>query len=116
MLGELPKYNIDIDKKINYERLSILGKTQEEAERLGEYKFINNKLQEISTINNIVFANPIADIEDNGSNFSYISESGTPNYMDSNHISVYGGQNLEATISTTYNKKQIIKKYFGIQQ
>ena len=116
LLGELPKYNIDIDKKINYERLSILGKTQEEAERLGEYKFINNKLQEISTINNIVFANPIADIEDNGSNFSYISESGTPNYMDSNHISVYGGQNLEATISTTYNKKQIIKKYFGIQQ
>lgn len=114
LLGELPKYNMDIDKIINHERLSILAASQVKAERLGEYTLINSKLKEISKSNNIIFANPIDDIENNGNTFSYISKNGVPNYMDSNHISVYGGRHLHSTIITLYNKKQIIEKYFGM--
>jgi hypothetical protein len=57
-------------------------------------------------------SNPIDDVESKGGEFTFITKSGTPNYMDSHHISVYGGQNLAADILSKYVKTDISKMYF----
>lgn len=112
LIGEMPTFNMSIDKAVNYKRLFSTQTSEINIKKSTNYQVINQYLKELSEEVNIKFANPIADIESSSLDFSSIDKSGIPNYMDTNHLSVYGSRKLAEHITNQFKHDDIIIKYF----
>ncbi|MGP3792074.1 acyltransferase family protein [Pseudomonas sp. B392_1p] len=112
LVGSMPRFNAQIDKVANYNRIFGTGESPVVVTIRPDYIQENSALKAFSRRVGVKFVNPYEDAASSGMVLKPMDDNGVPMYIDSNHLSVYGSERMARHLLATHPREELDKRYF----